>query len=315
MIRTNIDNDNDVYYDELISLITGNTNISSQYVIFQTCDDEYYAINVAKVEELIQNKNINIIKSTKSDMLTLGVAKIRDHLAVLLNFDDWIGTKIKPEDNLSLIILCKYSSTRLGLLVKNVIGIQSIQLDSMFNGTQRDTKIAYAVEITVKGEKELCNIFDFDQITMDIYPNILTMNQTLVDELKIEVNNISTKKILIAEDSILIQNQMKLLLDKMNLRYQMFDNGSTLYHYMEEYNDLDDIGLIITDIEMPVMDGIDFLKKVNQTNRYVDIPFIAHTNMSNSAIAVNIMNMGILEIVDKLDLGKLKNSIAKHCRH
>jgi len=313
-MRTNIDSDNDVYYDELISLITGNTNISSQYVIFQTCDDEYYAINVAKVEELIQNKDINIIKSTKSDMLTLGVAKIREHLAVLLNFDDWIGTPIKPTDKLSLIILCKYSSTRLGLLVKNVIGIQSIELDSMFNGTQRDEKIAYAVEITVKGKKELCNIFDFDQITMDIYPNILTMNQTLVDDLQIEVNKISDKIVLIAEDSKLIQTQMKSLLDKMNLRYQIFDNGSTLYSYLEDLENLDDIGLIITDIEMPIMDGIEFLNKIDETKRYDNIPFIAHTNMSNSAIEANIKDKGILEIVDKLNLAQLKTTITKYCR-
>jgi two-component system, chemotaxis family, chemotaxis protein CheV len=311
-METNIDK-NDVYYDELISLITGNTNISSQYVIFQNCDDEYYAINVAKVEELIQNKNIDMVKSTNSDMLTLGVTKIREHLAVLVNFDDWIGTKIKPSDKLSLIILCKYSSTRLGLIVKNVIGIQSIELDSMFNGTQRDDKVAYAVQITVNGEKKLCNIFDFDQITMDIYPNIITMNQNLVEDMKIETDLVSEKKVLIAEDSILIQTHIKSLLDKMNLKYQMFDNGATLLEYLNESNP-DDIGLIITDIEMPVMDGIDLLNKINESKKFKDIPLMAHTNMSNSAISTNILNLGVLSIVDKLDLSKLRSGILKYCR-
>ena len=304
---------NDVYYDELISLITGNTNISSQYVIFQNCDDEYYAVNVAKVEELIQNKNIDIVKSTNSDMLTLGVSKIRDNLAVLVNFDDWIGTTIKPSDKLSLIILCKYSSTRLGLIVKNVIGIQSIELDAMFNGTQRDDKIAYAVQITVNGEKKLCNIFDFDQITMDIYPNIITMNQNLVEDMQIETDVVSEKNILIAEDSILIQTQMKSLLEKMNLKFQMFDNGSTLLEYLHNTN-VDDIGLIITDIEMPVMDGVELLKNINEVKKFKDIPLIAHTNMSNIAISTNIINLGVLSIVDKLDLSKLRTAIINYCR-
>ena len=304
---------NDVYYEELISLVTGNTNISSQYVIFQNCDDEYYAINVAKVEELIQNKNIDIIKSTKSDKLTLGVSKIRDHLAVLVNFDDWIGTTIKPTDKLSLIILCKYSSTRLGLIVKDVIGIQSIELDSMFNGTQRDKKIAYAVQITVNGEKKLCNIFDFDQITMDIYPNIATMNQNLVDDMQIVSDKVSDKKILIAEDSMLIQTHIKSLLEKMNLRYQMFDNGAALLEYLKSAN-IEDIGLIVTDIEMPVMDGIDLLNSINDEKRFKDIPLVAHTNMSNSAISANILNLGVLTIVDKLDLAKLRAAIIDYCR-
>jgi len=311
-MKTNLDT-NDVYYDELISLITGNANISSQYVIFQNCDDEYYAVNVAKVEELIQNKNIDIVKSTNSDMLTLGVTNIRDNLAVLVNFDDWIGTTIKPTDKLSLIILCKYSSTRLGLIVKNVIGIQSIELDSMFNGTQRDKKIAYAVQIIVNGEKKLCNIFDFDQITMDIYPNIITMNQSLVEEMQIETNIISTKKILIAEDSILIQTHIKSLLDKMNLKYQMFDNGATLLDALKNI-DPDDIGLIITDIEMPIMDGIDLLNNLKELEEFKDIPLVAHTNMSNSAISENILNLGVLTIVDKLDLSKLRVAIELYCR-
>ncbi len=304
---------NDVYYDELISLITGNTNISSQYVIFKNCDDEYYAVNVAKVEELIQNKNIEIIKSTNSDLLTLGVSKIRDNLAVLLNFDDWIGTKIKPTDKLSLIILCKYSSTRLGLLVKNVVGIQSIELDEMFNGTQRDTKIAYAAQISVNGEKQVCNIFDFDQLTMDIYPNILTMNQNLVEELQIQTDVITEKTILIAEDSMLMQTQIKALLDKMNLHYQMFDNGLSLSKHLSEIS-IDDIGLIITDIEMPVMDGIDLLKEIRKSKEYINIPILAHTNMSNSAIAASLYDLGVLSIVDKLDLAKLRENIIKYCK-
>jgi len=305
--------DNEIYYDELINLITGNTNISSQYVIFENIEGEYYAVNVAKVEELIQNKNIKLIKSSNSDNLTLGVSKIREHLTVLLNFDTWIGTPIDDESKLSLIILCKYSSTRLGLLVKNVLGIQSIELDSMFNGTQRDKKISYSAQIMVNGEKQLCNIFDFDQLTMDIYPNILLMNETLVEELQISTNEISSKIILIAEDSILIQKQIKSLLEKMNLHYQIFDNGAALYNYLL-YNDIEDIALIITDIEMPIMDGIELLHKIHENKKFINIPILAHTNMSNSAIKTHILDLGVLSIVEKLDLGVLKTDILKYIK-
>jgi two-component system chemotaxis response regulator CheV len=304
---------NDIYYDELITLITGSTNISSQYVIFLTSSGEYYAINVAKVEELIRNKNIDIVKSTDSDTLTLGVTKIRENLCVLLKFDDWIGSEIKNDEHLSIVILCKYSTSRLGLIVKDVIGIQRIELDALFNGTQRDKKIAYAVEIIVNGEKKLCNIFDFDQLTMDIYPNIITMNENLVKEMQIETQIITQKYILIAEDSLLIQKQIRLLLDKMNLHYQLFDNGKTLYNYLLT-NDPDNVSLIVTDIEMPIMDGMELINEISKNSKFDDIPIIAHTNMSNSAIASNILELGVLDIVDKLNLSNLKDSIIKYCR-
>jgi chemotaxis signal transduction protein len=301
----------DIYYDELISLISGDMNISSQYVIFTTCEGEYYGINVAKVEELIQNKNINIIKSTDGDTLTLGVTKIRGNMSVLLNFDDWIGSPIKDTCKLSLILLCKYSDARLGLLVNDVVGIQRIELDALFNGTQRDEKIAYAVEIIIKGEKKMCNIFDFDQITMDIYPNIIRMNENLVEEMQIEAERVTEKYVLITEDSMLIQKQIKNLLEKMNLNFRLFDNGAILYKFLET-NSVHDISLIVTDIEMPVMDGMELITKIKSNVEYDAIPIIAHTNMSNSAIAANIKKLGVLEIVDKLDLSNLKDAIQRY---
>lgn len=303
---------NDVYYDELIALISGNMNISTQYVIFTTSEDEYYGINVAKVEELIQNKNIDIIKSTDGDMLTLGVAKIRENMSVFLNFDDWIGIEV-DEECLDLVILCKYSSSRIGLVVKNVIGIQQVEMDALFNGTQRDTKITYAVEITVNGEKKMCNIFDFDKLTTDIYPNILKMNETLVEEMQVETKAFTHKTILVAEDSILIQEQMKALLHKMNIEFLFFENGQKLLDKLVGI-DVSEISLIITDIEMPVLDGIELIKKLKADENLSTIPLIAHTNMSNSAIAENINKLGVLDIVNKLDLNLLKIAIEKFAR-
>lgn len=302
----------DVYYDELITLISGNMNISTQYVIFTTSEDEYYAINVAKVEELIPNKKIELIKSTDGDMLTLGVAKIRDNMAVLLSFDAWIGVE-SDLHTLELIILCKYSSSHLGLLVKNVIGIQQIELDKLFNGTQRDTKITYTVEITVHGEKKMCNIFDFDKLTTDIYPNILQMNKTLIEDMQIEAKPLTKKTILIAEDSMLIQQYIKSLLQKMNVTYIFFDNGQKLLDRLALL-DPEDVSLIITDIEMPVLDGIGLIKHLKSNSSYREIPLVVHTNMSNHAIAENIHKLGVVDIVNKLDLNLLKIAIEKCVR-
>jgi CheY-like chemotaxis protein len=148
---------------------------------------------------------------------------------------------------------------------------------------------------------------------MDIYPNIITMNENLVHEMQIQTDIITQKYILIAEDSILIQKQIRSLLDKMNLHYQLFDNGETLYNYLLN-NDPETISLVITDIEMPVMDGIELIRELSKNSRFDKIPIIAHTNMSNSAISANILELGVLDIVDKLDLSNLKESIMKYCR-
>lgn len=311
-MENNIDK-NQVYYDELIELITGKTNISSQYLIFQNYKNEFYAINVAKVEELIQNKDIEIIESTNSDNLTLGVSKIRENLVIMVNFDDWLGIDISNHKKFPLIILSKYSDIRIGLYIQNVIGIQAITLDNMFEGTQRDKKISYSVEINVNGEKKLCNIFDFDQLIIDIYPNILNINKDLLKNMQIPKEPLREKKILITEDSILIQEQIKIFMEKMDINYQIFNNGALLLEFLEN-EDINNIGLIITDIEMPVMNGIELLKIISKNKKYSTIPIIAHTNMSTKAIETDILDLGVLEIINKLDFHSLKNSILKNIK-
>lgn len=305
-MKINLDN-NKVYYDELIELITGKANISTQYLIFQNYNDEFYAINVAKVEELIQNKNIEIIKSSDSDTLTLGVAKVRDNIVIMVNFDDWLGINV-DNNNFPLIIISKYSDIRIGLCIKNVIGIQIIELDKMFEGTKRDKKISYSAEINVQGEKKLCNIFDFDELTMDIYPNLLSMNEDILKDIKIPEKPFSQKIILIAEDSSLIQKQMENLIKKIGIPYKIFNNGELLINFLKD-TDINKIGLIITDMEMPVMNGIELLNILHNDNIYSSIPTIVHTNMSNNSISTDVLKLGAIEIVDKLNLDKLKNSI------
>lgn len=310
-MKINLDN-NKVYYDELIELITGKANISTQYLIFQNYNDEFYAINVAKVEELIQNKNIEIIKSSDSDTLTLGVAKVRDNIVIMVNFDDWLGINVE-NNNFPLIIISKYSDIRIGICIKNVIGIQIIELDKMFEGTKRDKKISYSAEINVQGEKKLCNIFDFDELTMDIYPNLLSMNEDILKDIKIPEKPFSQKIILIAEDSSLIQKQMENLIKKIGIPYKIFNNGELLINFLKD-TDINKIGLIITDMEMPVMNGIELLNILHNDNRYNSIPTIVHTNMSNNSISTDVLKLGAIEIVDKLNLDKLKNSILNNIK-
>ena len=152
MIET-IEEENELQNDELIRLVTGNANISSQYVIFQNIRDDYYAINVAKVDELIMNKNLNILKSTQKDSLIQGVAKIREHMITIVNFDRWLGLEEADEKEYKLIMLCHYSNKRLGLIIKKVVGIQSIDIESLSQASHKDDKTAYIIELQNNQEK------------------------------------------------------------------------------------------------------------------------------------------------------------------
>ncbi len=309
MIET-IEEENELQNDELIRLVTRSANISSQYVIFQNIKDDYYAINVAKVDELIMNKNLKIIKSTQENSLIKGVAKIRENMITIVNFDKWLGIETKKEDeDYKLIMICNYSNKRVGLIIKKVIGIQSIDIQNMSSGSQKDDKTAYIIELQNNKEKNLCDIFDSDKLILDIFPNMSYENKSNITNIKDDFD--MNKTILFAEDSKLIQEYVLKLFNKMNCKFEVFDDGQALLEYLR-LNGFEHLGLIITDIEMPIMDGISLLENIQKEFKNFDIPIIINTNMANDAVVKTGLDLGAKSIVKKLDVQKLKEAIVKY---
>ncbi len=308
MIET-VEEENELQNDELIRLVTRSANISSQYVIFQNISDDYYAINVAKVDELIMNKKLNIVRSTQKTSLIKGIAKIRENLVTIVNFDKWLGVEQGEEKDYKLIMLCNYSNKRIGLIIKKVVGIQSIDIKNMSQATQKDDKTAYIIELQHNQEKNLCDIFDSDKLILDVFPKMKEENKNIINNVNHQFK--MEKVILFAEDSKLIQEYVVGLFNKIGCKYEVFDDGQTLLERLKTI-DLDDIGLIISDIEMPIMDGLTLLGNIKKEYKNFDIPFIINTNMANNAVIKNAKELGAVDIVKKLDVSKLQESIIKY---
>ena len=101
------------------------------------------------------------------------------------------------------------------------------------------------------------------------------------------------------------------LFKKMNIKSVLFENGKELFDYLKSSN-LDDIGLIITDLEMPVMDGKALVKTIYDVEVYNDINIIVHTNMSSMIIEKSLIDLGVKEVICKIDMEKLSIGIKKY---
>lgn len=299
----------EIYEDELIRLVSSSSDTSTQYVIFRNMEDDLFAINVAKVEELIQNKDLTISKGTDKDSIIKCVAKIRDNMITLIDFDKWLDPSVSSDESThELIILCHYSEKRMGIIIKNVVGIQSIESSSMYLGSTKDEKTAYIAELNM-AKKTLCNIFNSDRLLMDVFPDIQESSNTSINSIK--GSDVSKRLILVAEDSRLVQVPLGKLLSKSNYKYEMYENGELLLDRLFKMNP-EDIGLIIADIEMPVMDGMEMLGHIQDNTAYRNIPIIVHTNMANNAIQKRAKELGAVAIAKKLDLTSLNSLIEKY---
>lgn len=296
--------------DELIRLVTSNADVTSQYVIFRNGFDELYAINVAKVEELIVNKDLNIALGSDSEAALVGVAKIRDNMCSILHFDRWLGKGSADEGLYELIIVCNFGHQRLGIIIKNVIGIMNIEAERMIDNSARDPKTAQITEISVLGQNKLCMVFNSDALLADVFPESEQREFDKIENLqKLDL----TKKLLFADDSKIVQKAVSMALEQMGVDFEMFDNGKLLLDRLSTMN-ADDVSLILSDIEMPVMDGMALLREVKANKATATIPFIMNTNMANPSIIDQARRQGVDYVIHKLDVEDLQNQISKFAR-
>lgn len=298
--------------DELIRLVSSNADASSQYVLFRNGDDDLYAINVAKVEELIIYNELQIARNSNPKALATGVTKFRENMITLVNLDRWLQKDLKDDSVYELVMVCNYGNHRMGLIIKNVVQLLSIDPSELTDNSDKDDKMSFITELSINNKKELCLIFDSDKLLFEIFPDIEEKKDN--DLRKIKASSIN-KKILIAEDSKIIQKTIRILLDKMELDYEMFGNGKLLLDYLTDEANIDEIGLVLTDIEMPVMDGLSLIRKMKMNKELAQLPIVVNTNMANTAVATDVMKNGASHIIKKLDLNEMKNAIINYCRN
>ncbi|MCX6073318.1 MAG: chemotaxis protein CheV [Campylobacterales bacterium] len=290
---------------DIIKLVSTNANDTSQYLIFVGSDDQYYAKNVSKIEELLVYKDLDMVKNT-GDGLIVGTADIRGNMTSIVNFDKWFGNKVLDDKEYELIILAHYGGHRMGIVVKRVEYIVNIPAETMFDNSENNDKTSFITKVLVSGKEKLCLIFDSDKLLLDVFDKIDSQSLSHTKELKAIKN--TNKKIIFADDSRFIRKMVQELFESLNVSYEIYENGKALIEGIKDIP-VDDIGLFITDLEMPIMGGRDVIRIIRENRNYASIKIIVHTNMSNDNMEDELKKAGANVIIGKVNMLKLGEAI------
>jgi chemotaxis signal transduction protein len=301
--------DDDEDEDDISQMITTNSTQTNQYLVFEGPNNQYYAKNVSKIEELAVVKDFDIQKNFDENII-IGTANVRGEMLTLVNFDKWLGLKQIDESSYKELIIVNMGKHKFGLTVRSTEHIVVIDTQYMSKSSDADSKSTFIASIELNGKEVMCTIVDSDKILVDVF-------QSEKDKSEADIENIDKidfdKEILFADDSSLIRKSVKQIANQLGVKYDIFENGKLLYETLNK-SDIEDIGLIVTDLEMPVMDGRELIIKIRENEKYKNINILVYTNMANNILIQELLVIGATKIIEKLDIKSLSDAI-KEFRH
>ena len=283
-------------------------NVIQQFAVFYTGDDSVYAINIAKVKAFIITSDVSINDTPTDSDVIAGIATIRGEPITLVNLDVWLGNKARDISEYKLIVYCEFSNKKVGLLVKDMVNIIEKATNELRYSEERTSKVTNTTYVDIEKEPILCTVFNAEQLLQDI-----GLEKNVTKEIQKYENVVleSKKKILVAEDSAIARSVIIDFLEKIKANYEIYNDGKSLMNRVENI-DLDSVGVIISDIEMPGADGYQVATFIKQNSKYSSIPVIINSSMTTNAVKSRMAQIGVDSFVGKTDIDRLYTVIKNH---
>ena len=272
-----------------------------QLAVFYTGHNNIYAINIAKVKAFIITEEVAINDTPRDTDVIAGIATIRGEPVTLINLDAWLGQTPLNIKDYKLIIFCEFNHKKIGFLIKDMLDIVEKTTQELRHTEETNSKITYTTYVKVNNKDELCTVFNAEQLLRDIK---WTDDGGRDIKKFVEGKIHSSKKILAAEDSAVAREVLHKFFNQIEVEYEIYPNGGELIDRLEVL-DVDTIGLVITDIEMPGTDGYQVASFIKNNSKYEHIPIVVNSSMTTDAVRGKMNRIGVDAFVGKTDINSL----------
>lgn len=277
-----------------------------------TLEGQHYGINVAKIKEIIPYQNVTPVPNAHPSIE--GIFMPRDTMITAISLRNCLQMREYDTKELetTLFIVTNFNKLDIAFHVDSVKGIHRVSWNQIIKpGTTVSTSEDGISTGIIKIDGKLIIILDFEKIVSDINPET-GLKISEIDAMGERPQ--SETPILIAEDSPLLN---KLIVDSLkkagytNLIHT--ENGQEAYDVIQqclEDNTLDQhVKCIITDIEMPAMDGHRLTKLVKEDDRTKDIPVVIFSSLVNEEMKKKGEALGADAQLSKPEIGNLVHVI------
>ena len=271
-----------------------------------TINGNLYGINVAKVKEILMSEPVKPMPH--ANPAVEGIFKPRDTVLTVVDLPRYLLQAPCEKGEKDLFILTNFNRMNIAFRVHTVVGISRISWQDIQkpDKTVSSGEEGVATGIAQCGE-DLVTILDFEKIVAEIAPET-TIQMDEIDRLGPRERR--TSPIMVAEDSILLGRMIAEALNKSGyVNVTMCSDGLELWNKLQEFRDLKDlkerVALVITDIEMPQMDGHRLTKMIKDDQVLKTIPVVIFSSLITEEMRRKGKELGADEQLSKPEIGRL----------
>jgi len=274
-----------------------------------------FGVNVAKVREVLRMPNITKVPNISPEVE--GMAEIRGKLIPVISLARWMGIDEPPERRKFLLHL-EFLRENVGVIVHDAKRIRRITWRDIKKAPDTlNQKMGGRITGVVDTEDGLLIILDFEGILHDIGLLKVFHEAEAYEEAK------KTKKtftILLAEDSAVARKIVKDILEAAGHKVITAEDGLQAWNLLNSYlkkaqqegkSVKDYVQLVITDIEMPNMDGLTLTKKIKETVGLMGLPVIVNTTLSDDSNRQKAFRVNADGFIVKFDAEELLEMVKK----
>lgn len=279
-----------------------------ELLLFRLNGRQRFGINVFKVREVLQCPPLTVMPKLNSCIR--GVAHIRGQTISVIDLSMAMGKRPIQDLSKCFIIISEYNRSIQGFLVHSVERIINMNWESILPPPKGAGRINYMTAVT-EVDGELVEILDVERILNEISPVSTEVSTELV-EASVE-RNPHGRPVLVADDSSVARKQVQRALEAIGVQCVLAKDGREALNMLLEMSKnspiKDQIALVISDIEMPEMDGYTFTAEIRNNPNLKDLHVILHTSLSGVFNQAMVQKVGANNFIAKFQPDELAKAV------
>jgi len=285
-----------------------------EILMFKLVGRQMFGINVFKVQEVLNLPNLT--QMPHRHPCIAGVTHFRGQTLPVINLSQAIGMRPLEVTKDAIIIVTEYNRSVQAFLVGSIAQIVNMNWADILPPPKAAGRSHYLTAIT-NYQNQIVEVIDVEKVLSEITPYSTDVSEALMDSDLIA--SVKGRFILIVDDSPVAINQARGTLQKIGVDVIAVSNGKQAYDLLktwaaESKQKIDQCLLVLTDAEMPEMDGYRLTTEIRQDPRLTHLHVIMHTSLSGSFNQAMAQKVGCDKLLSKFQPDELAVAVLDYIR-